>query len=253
MNYLNKYKNFYRLKAPIDKNTNDFPKKLDGSNEDIDVFIKCKKGKIFHYGHGVLQAYIPKLGVGRNILKSIGLELNVNIDNYTNTKNKKDGSLYTDKDGNPTKFYDYDNFYKAIEEDKTIFDIEETDEEILFKFKDRNIELIAKYMQPQISGSSISPFSNRNIPKEKYEIPLEDLQKYKEIISVIPKEDILSISHITKDFIANIPKKYKEFKGKDIKTEQKKSCLKGKEFLHSINLWDDYLKYLKTELDKRIN
>ncbi len=251
-NYLmKKYKGKYRLKAPIDKSTNDFPKKLDDTNEDIDIFIKCKRGKIFHYGHGVLQAYIDKLGTGRNILKSIGKELNVNIDDYTITKEKKDGTLYTDKQGNLTKFYDYENFYKALEEDKTIFDIEETDEEVLFKFKDKDIELIAKYMLPQTSGVSISPFSNRNLPKAKYEIPLEDLQEYKDIISFVPKEDILYVSHATKDFISNISKNYKEFKGKDIKAEQKKVCLKGKEFIHSVNLWEDYLKFLKSEIDKR--
>ncbi len=230
-NYLMKYKGKYRLKAPIDESTNDFPKALNGNNEDIDIYIKCRKGKIFHYGHGVLQAYIDKLGTGRNVLKSIGIELGINIDDYTTINNK-------------TKIYDYNNFYKALEENRTIFDIEETDEEILFKFKDKDIEKIIKYLQPQTSGASISPFSNRNLKKAKYEIPLEHLQKYKDIISFVPKEDILYISHVTKAFISNIPKNYKEFKGKDIKAEQKKVCLKGKEFIHSVNLWEDYLKFL---------
>lgn len=237
-NYLMKYKGFYRLKCDIDESTNDFPKKLDGSNEDIDIYIKCRKGKVFHFGRGVLQAYIDKLGTGKNVLKSIGKELNVDIDDYTEINND-------------VKIYDYDNFYKALEENKTIFDIEETDEEILFKFKDKDLKNIIKYLQPQTSGASISPFSTKNLPKAKYEIPLEDLQKYKDIINAVPKDNILYISHVTKDFISNIPKNYKGFKGKDMKAEQKKLCLKGKEFIHSIGLWSDYLKFLKSEFDKK--
>ena len=112
-NYLMKYKGFYRLKVPIDKITNNFPKKLDGTNEDIDMYIDCRKGQISHYGHGILQVYIPKLGTGRNILKSIGQKLNVDIEKYTETKEKKNGELYKDKDGNIIKFYDYENYYKA--------------------------------------------------------------------------------------------------------------------------------------------
>lgn len=247
-NYLIKYKGKYRLKVPIDEVTNDFPKKLDGTNEDIDMYIDCRKGKIFHYGHGVLEAYNPKLGAGRNILKALGQKLGINIENYTTTKEKKDGTLYQDKDGNIMKFYDYDNFYNALEKEGTIWDIEETDEEVLFKFKDKNIELIAEFMLPKTSGAKISPFSSKNLPKIKYEIPLDEIQEYKNITSKINKSNILIISQFTKEFISKIPKINKEFMGKDMKAEQKKSRLKGKEFIHSIKMWDEYIKFLNDNI-----
>ncbi len=246
--YLMKYKGKYRLKSAYDMVKNDFPRNDQGKIEEIDVYIDCRKGQVFHYGHRTLQTYIPKLGTGRNILKSIGTKLNVNIEDYTITKQKKDGSLYLDQEGNPTKFYDYDNYYRALEKQGTIWNIEETDEEVLFKFKDKDIELIMEFMQPKISGVGISPFSSKNLPKVKYEIPLNEIQEYKNITSRIDKRDILIISQLTKEFISNIPKFNKEFKGKDIKVEQKKSCLKSKEFIHSINLWSDYIEWLNKNI-----
>ena len=52
--------------------SNQFPRKLDGTYEDIDCFIDCQYGnKVFSYGHGILQAYIPSLQRGHNIIKYI--------------------------------------------------------------------------------------------------------------------------------------------------------------------------------------
>ena len=58
--------------CPIDQVTNDFPKKLNGTNEDIDLYIYCMHGtQVFYYGHSVLEAYIPSLIRGHNIIKAI--------------------------------------------------------------------------------------------------------------------------------------------------------------------------------------
>ena len=226
-NYLLKYKGQYRLKCPIDESTNDFPKTLNGLNEDIDVYIKCFKGKIFHYGHGVLQAYIPKLGVGRNIIRAIGKDLGFDF--------AEDASRY-------------DQLCKEILATNIIFDIEETDEEVLFKFKAKNLENIICHMQPQTSGAKTGVFSPKNLPKAKYEIPTKDLKEYEAIICKT-NNDYLFIARITNNFIKDIPNNYKKFKNKNIKELQRKSCLKGKEFIHSIGLWTDYIKYLRKELN----
>lgn len=238
-NYIMKYKGRYRLKSPVDENTRDFPKKLNGTNEDVDVYIDCYKGKIFHYGRNTLQVYVPKLGAGRNILKAIGEELGVNIEDYTFIKEKKDGTLYD------VKLYDYDNYYKALEKTNVIFNIEETDSEILWKFKDKDIELMAKYMKPKNPYKTTSPFNKKYLPKVKYDIPDSDFKEYKNITDKLGKGNTLIISHLTKKFISEIPKNFNQFKGKDIKPLQKKSCLKSKEFIHSINLWEEYIRYLK--------
>lgn len=50
------YKGRYRIKAPYDISTNQFPRKLNGNFEDIDCYIDCQYGnKIFSFGHSTLQ------------------------------------------------------------------------------------------------------------------------------------------------------------------------------------------------------
>lgn len=67
-----RYKGTYRLKAHIDQNTNDFPRDENGQLDTDDIYIKCANGsQIYSYGHGILIAYIPSLGRGHNILRSI--------------------------------------------------------------------------------------------------------------------------------------------------------------------------------------
>lgn len=241
--YLNKYKEKYKLKAPYDMATNDFPRNIDMSIEDNDVYIDCQKGMIYHYGRNILVCYIDKLGAGRNILKAIGEELGVNIEDYTFIKEKKDGTLYD------VKLYDYDNYYKALEKTNVIFNIEETDSEILWKFKDKDIELMAKYMKPKNPYKTTSPFNKKYLPKVKYDIPDLDFKEYKNITDKLGKGNTLIISHLTKKFISEIPKNFNQFKGKDIKVTQKKEALKSKEFIHKIGLWNEYIKYLNKNIN----
>ena len=52
--------------------TNQFPRKLNGNLEDVDLYIECQKGiKIHYFGRSVLEAYIPSIQQGRNILRLI--------------------------------------------------------------------------------------------------------------------------------------------------------------------------------------
>ena len=91
-----KFKGKYRLKVEYDKRTNDFTRKLNGTLEDIDVYIDCQHGnKIFHFGGSVLQAYIPSIGRGHNVIKAINEQFGQDV----------------------------------------LFNIEETDSEILFNFQ----------------------------------------------------------------------------------------------------------------------
>lgn len=96
-----------------------------------------------------MQAYIPSIGRGNNIIKAI-YEIDPSI----------------------------------------IFDIEKTDAEILFKFKYVNSDKIIPLLKPKTSGAGISPFSSKNLPKNDYKIPNEDLNQYKELVSKIPQECI---------------------------------------------------------------
>lgn len=202
------YKGTYRIKAPIDTSINDFPRKLNNTYEDIDCYISCQYGnQIFSYGRGILQAYIPSIGRGHNIIKKI-----------------------------------YEDYGQEI-----IFDIEETDVEILFKFNAKYDEQIIPLLKPKTSGAGISPFSSKNLPRNKsYKIPDEELSVYKEITSKIPKERILEITHATNRFIKSLTTKKNPIA--NIKADMKLKGLKGKEYIHSIGKWNDYIKFLQKEI-----
>lgn len=182
---------------------------MDGTLEDIDVYIDCQYGnKIFHYGHSILQAYIPSLIRGRNIIKTIN-----------------------DKYG-----------------DGIIFDIEETDSEVLFKFNAKNDDKIICLLKPKTNGANISPFSSKNLPKNKeYTIPDDELSLYKNIVSQIPKERILDITHITQNFLKSLADKANDWD--TIKADMSLKGLKGKEYIHSIGKWNKYVKYLNENLN----
>lgn len=199
------YKGKYRLLAQYDIKTNQFPRKLNGSFEDIDMYIACQKNiKIFYYGKSLLEVYISSKQRGRNIIKNIQDELGNDI----------------------------------------IFDIEETDSEVLFKFHSKNMDKLEKYLRPKTSGANISPFSTRNLPKNKtYKIPCEELEAYKEIIKNIPQSRILELTHRTNNFIKNLVTK--KVSWENIKSDMALKGLKGKEYIHSIGEWDKYIDYLK--------
>lgn len=216
-----RYKGTYRLKAHIDQNTNDFPRDENGQLDTDDIYIKCANGsQIYSYGHGILIAYIPSLGRGHNILRSIA----------------------EDKLGITNKI-PYDELFKNLEEEKTVFGIIENDAEIEFKFKSDNIEYISKYLKPQTSGSGISHFSTKNLPKSNYKIPDEDLDTYKNIVSNFYSESILDLTHNTNNFIKSLTTKRNPIE--KIRADMKLKCLKTKEYIHSIGKWSEYMNYLK--------
>ena len=208
MSYMiDKFKGIYRLKVPYNLATKQFSRKLNGTFEDIDIYIDCKHGnKIMHYGGSILQAYIPSLIRGHNIIKLIN----------------------------------------EIESD-LIFDIEETSQEILFKFNYKHSDKIIPLLNPKTSGANISPFSSRNLPKNKdYKIPDEEFVSYKEIVSKIPRERMIDITHTTNNYLKSLTTKRNT--GEDIKADMAKKCLKPKEYIHSIGKWNDYINYLRKEL-----
>lgn len=160
---------------------------------------------MFHYGRDILQAYIPSLGRGHNILKEI---------------QRIDSSI--------------------------IFDIEENDLEVLFKFKYVNSDKIIPLLKPKTSGAGISPFSSKNLPKCTYIVPDKDLDMYKQIVAKIPQERILTLTHSTNSFIKSLATKKNPIE--NIKADMKKKCLKSKEYIHAIGEWNNYIKYLEKVL-----
>ena len=250
------YKGKYKLQAEIDRQTGDFCRdengKLDNYN---DIWIVCNgKGKVFHYGQSVLQYYIPSLGRGHNILKAI----------YENqigsTDNLIEISTYEDKNGNikESKLFDYPTMYSELSSKGIIYDIEETDAEILFKFKANNFNVIEHYIKPKTFGAKDSPFSTKairkNVVKEngKYVIPLEDLNAYKEITNVIPKNGMRIYLELNNAFIDKIATKNNN--AESIKKAKKLSGLKTKEYLHSLgeDTWNNYLQFLQENINGKL-
>lgn len=220
-NYLLKYKGIYRLKTELDQNTNDFIRRDDGSIEDIDVYIDCSHGnRIFNYGH-------------INNTKPVWLQ----------------GYIPSLGRGH--------NIVKAlIEKDVMLVDVRENDEEVEFKFKAADIEIVAELMKARTSGAGISPFSSKNLPKSDVKIPTDEIARYKEITSVIPKTDLLFISRTTNEFLDDILQKSLRKTTKDKKFDYKsdmkklKMARQVKEYIYIKNYWEEYLDYLEKEITK---
>lgn len=240
MSYLiDKFKNKYRLRCEICQDTNDFPHKLNGTYEDIDVYIDCANNiRVYYYGHSLLEVYIPSLGRGRNVIRKI-------YHDYINSNNVQ----ISDKDkGVSYKIIDQELFEKEIKNNTIISDYIETDSEVLFKFHYKYSDKIIPLLKPKTSAASRSPFSSKNLPKADYVIPEAQLREYSDIIDPLKADGkLLTLNSLTQNFI-NKMQKSKAYRGVDIKVLMKKKMLKGKEFIHEENQWDDYLKYLRKEI-----
>lgn len=235
--YLSKYIGKYRLLTEYDLHTNNFAKDLNGTYETGDVYIKCAKGnKITYWGRGILVAYVPSIIRGKNILKAVGERNGIDLSKYQIEQDD-------------IKRFDFDNYLKELLETKIIFDIEESDEELLWKFKNKYTELMAELLGASTYGAKRSPFSPKNLPIAEYDIPDEDLKKYKDVINNLDQSLVIKISHVTKAFYTEyIPKKHKEYRKVDMTALMRLKKLKAKEFIHSIGFWDEYIAYLQKHL-----
>ena len=59
----------YRILVPIDRNTNDFPRDVEGRIETEDYYIPCKYGEISHYNRDILEAWVTSITKFNKILK----------------------------------------------------------------------------------------------------------------------------------------------------------------------------------------
>ena len=207
-NYLMKYKGIYRLKTEHDKRSNQFPREYNGSFAENDVYIDCLNGvRIHSFGHGILEVYCPSLIRGHNFIKAI----------------------------------------KQQFQEEIIFDIEESSTEVLFKFHSKHLEKLAPILKPKTNGADISPFSSKNLPKNKsYKIPDEEFKDYNNIVSKLDQKQRIAIVHGTNKFLQTLITKKNSWE--DIKADMALKCLKNKEYIHSIGKWNDYIKYLENNL-----
>ena len=207
----------------IDGSTNDFPKDYNGHINDTDVYIACQYGnKIMTYGHIDGKRDVWLIGY----VPSIGRGHNI---------------------------------IKALKEQNIEYiDYRETDEEVEFKFKPKDIEIIAKLMKAKTNGSNISPFSTKNLPSSDVEIPTEKIARYKEITGIIPKNDLLFIHRVTNQFLEDIlQKRLRRSRKKGSSTFNYENDMKKlkmsrqvKQYIFVKGFWEEYLDYLEKEITK---
>lgn len=149
------------------------------------------------------------------------------------------------------------NIKKAMKKEKIeFFDYNESDEEVMFKFKAKDIGTVAELLKAKTYGANISPFSSRNLPKNKdVKIPDEKIAEYKAISSKVDKKDVLKFKTWNTDFLTNVLQKKirKAMKDKtyDYKSDMMKMKLgrQVKEFIYAKGYFDDYLDYLAKEIE----
>lgn len=103
------------------------------------------------------------------------------------------------------------------------------------------------YLKPKTSGANRSPFSSKNLPKDtSYTIPSEDQVEYKKIVENLGKENIIALTHMTSSYLKSLVTKKNTWE--DIKTDMALRGLSGKNYIHSIGKWEDYISYIHKEL-----
>jgi hypothetical protein len=213
--YLNKYKGKYRVKAHYDLSTNDFIRDSEGNldNDFADFYLSGRSGIEIKHGYGSeLACYIPKLTLGNNILKSY-------YDATIADHGKKS----------------VEHISKELIDKGFATEVDIMDCEVMFTFNAKYLDTLAPIVKLKTAGSTISPFSTRNLPKAPYNIPKKDMDKYKKAKGELTG---LQIGRLQDEFI-------KKRLDKNFKSEMKKEMLKATQYIHKIGKWDEYCEYIK--------
>jgi len=149
------------------------------------------------------------------------------------------------------------NIKKEMKKQKIeFFDYDESDEEAMWKFKLADADGVIALLKPRTSGASISPFSTKNLPKNKdIKIPDGEVEKYKSISCKVDKKDMLKFKTWNSSFLNDVLQKKtrKDTKNKsyNYKDDMKKMNLsrQTKEFIYAKGFWQEYLDYLNKEID----
>lgn len=217
--YLMKYKGTYRVLPVLDEVYHDLPRDTYGNinHDEVELYIACQYGnKITEYGKDSSNRMILKA-----YIPSIGRGRNI-------------------KKAMDAKNIPYTDYF-------------ETDEEVEFRFKAKDIAMIAELVKVITKGANVSPFSNKNLPKSDVEIPSMEIERYKSVIAEVQNDDLLVIHRITNDFLTNfIERKCRKTEGKnfDISTDMKKMKMKRmtKEYIWTKGYWEEYLNFLQKKI-----
>lgn len=152
------------------------------------------------------------------------------------------------------------NVIKALKKNGVnVFDCDESDEEVVFKFNASDMEQVASLMKPKTSGAKTSPFSSKNLPKAQVDIPENELARYKSLVSKLGSSGMSVIRTANKNFLDEVlakklrPKRTR--KPFDYASDMKALCLSRdtKSYIYVKGLWEDYLKFLEIAIDTYLN
>lgn len=284
-----RHKGKYRILAHIDGSSNDFCRDCNDNLDESfsDYYIKCRNKIEIKHGTGdVLSCFIPSLGRGLNILRQIFKEKIINDKDIKISKHQEDEKLIVTYKYNPLdknylvqtiwkelnektnemedkqlNLYEDEVVSEAIKSNQILLDIDILDSEVYFTFRSKQTDYIANLVGAITTGANISPLSVKNLPKTKYTIPDNDIVLYNNIISKLPKTKITGADgkeremvsgYIITKLVSGFDKIIQNVKGKEfnIKSDRKKKCLKGKEYINSLgeDIWEKFIEYLKEEV-----
>ena len=109
---------------------------------------------------------------------------------------------------------------------------------------------IASVLKPQTSGANISPFSSKNLPKKKYNYTEKQKNEYETIIKSIPKNKLLSLHTIMKNFVKDIITKRTGLSYKNIQADMKKKKLLIKDYIYDLGFGEEFIIFLRKEVEK---
>lgn len=221
--YLMRYKGTYRLLPELDKSTNDFVRDANGDINDDDMYIACRSGiKVYAFGHEPDNKITYWLTAYIPSIKKGHMTINALKDNGVEIRR-----------------------------------IIETDAEIMFNFKAKDIDKVMEEITPITLGKNMSPHSTKNLPKSNYKIPKESMDDYLSIIKEYVGDDLISIKRATDMFLSKNVKRFlkQSDKGANVVEDMRRKCMSRmkKEYIHSLGLWDTYLAFLKKEFKKTNN
>lgn len=150
------------------------------------------------------------------------------------------------------------NVVKALKKNGVnVFDCDESDGEVVFKFNASDMDQVASLMKPKASGAKTSPFSSKNLPKAQVDIPENELARYKSLVSKL--DNYIVIKKFNDRFLDEVLAKKLRPKGRrklfDYKQDMKTLCLTSdvKGYIYKRGLWKDYLKFLEIAIDSYLN
>lgn len=118
-------------------------------------------------------------------------------------------------------------------------ELEEVGEDGMIYFYDADIKKVATILRPKKSGASIKWYSNKNLPKREYKIPAADFARYNNITKDLDRTQKMQFG---KKLVAEVLGK------NNLKEKQKLSRLSAKEYIHSIGMWEDFIKAAEEEI-----